>query len=158
MSEPSEVLDALEHGPLHRFSDFPELADIPRAGAAVYTVWDDAGGLVYAGVSGRSRTSKTGPWGRLRSHWIGRRSSDQFCVYVADHYVLPGLTREQVDAIADAEPSLFLDDLVAAVIRKRFAFRVVVVPDYSTALGVERSIKSGVLAAGRPRLNPNKRR
>jgi hypothetical protein len=89
------VLRRLETGPLHRFADFETVADLPRKGAAVYTIWDDEGALVYVGVSGRSATSKTGPWGRLRSHWNGRRSGDQFCVYVADHYVLPEL-RDQI--------------------------------------------------------------
>jgi hypothetical protein len=32
------------------------LTDIPRAGAAIYTIWDDAGELIYVGVSGRSAT------------------------------------------------------------------------------------------------------
>jgi hypothetical protein len=79
------MLEALESGRLHRFSDFPTLTDLPRSGAAVYTVWDDAGALIYVGVSGRNAASPTGRWGRLRSHWNGRRSGDQFCVYVADH-------------------------------------------------------------------------
>jgi hypothetical protein len=135
--EPSSVdradfeaaLGRLENGPLHRFADFETVADLPREGAAIYTIWDDAGDLIYVGVSGRSATSTTGPWGRLRSHWNGRRSGDQFSVYVADHYVLPELSQEQVEAIAAKEPSLFMDDLVAAVIRERFSFRVVVVPE-----------------------------
>jgi hypothetical protein len=150
------LLEALEEGPLHRFADFDTVADLPREGAAVYTIWDDAGALVYVGVSGRSATSSTGPWGRLRSHWSGRRSGDQFCVYVADHYVLPELSAGQVEAIAAKEPSLFMDDLVAAVIRDRFSFRVVVVPAYSTAITLETAVKSGELAAGRPRLNPQR--
>jgi hypothetical protein len=150
------LLERLENGPLHRFADFETLADLPREGAAVYTIWDDEGALVYVGVSGRSATSTTGPWGRLRSHWNGRRSGDQFCVYVADHYVLPELSQEQIEAIAAREPSLFLDDLVASVIRDRFSFRVEVVPDYSTALTLETAVKSGDLTAGRPRLNPRR--
>ena len=85
------------------FADFPTLTDLPRTGAAIYTIWDYAGALVYVGVSGRSATSTTGPWGRLRSHWGGRRSGDQFWVYVADHYFLPDLTRDQFEAIAAPE-------------------------------------------------------
>jgi hypothetical protein len=144
------LLRTLEQGPLHPFADFETVADIPREGAAVYTIWDDAGALIYVGVSGRSATSRTGPWGRLRSHWRGKRSGDQFCVYVADHYVLPELSEEQVQAIAANDPSLFMDDLVASVIRERFSFRLTVVPDYSTALKLEAAIKSGELAAGTP--------
>jgi hypothetical protein len=80
------LLDQLEHGPLHRFADYATLTGvIPGSGAGVYTVWDDAGGLVYAGIAGRNPAGK-GLVSRLRSHASGRRSGDQFCVYVADHY------------------------------------------------------------------------
>jgi hypothetical protein len=155
-SDLEDVLGRLQNGPLHRFADFETVADLPREGAAVYTIWDDEGALIYVGVSGRSATSTTGPWGRLRSHWNGRRSGDQFCVYVADHYVLPDLSTEQIQAIAAKEPSLLMDDLIAAVIRDRFSFRIAVVPDYATAIKVEITIKSGQLSAGPPRLNPQR--
>lgn len=148
------ILESLERGPLHRFAEFPTLTAIPRAGAAIHTIWDDARELIYVGVSGRSATSRTGPWGRLRSHWNGRRSGDQFCVYVAGHYVLPDLTRDRVEAIAAREPTLYLDDLVAAYVREHFYFRIAVAPDYATALATEDAIKAGALAAGRPRLSP----
>jgi hypothetical protein len=152
------MLEALESGPLHRFSDFPTLTDLPRTGAAVYTIWDDAGALIYVGVSGRNSASTTGPWGRLRSHWNGRRSGDQFCVYVADHYVLPTLTREQVGAIAAPDPTLSMDDLVANHVRAHFGFRVAEAADYSTALATENAIKAGALGAGPPRLDPARNR
>ena len=88
------LIDQLEHGPLHRFAEYATLATvIPGSGAGVYTIWDDAGGLVYAGVAGRN-PSGAGFASRLRSHASGRRSGDQFCVYVADHYVLPELSRD----------------------------------------------------------------
>ena len=38
---------------------------------------------------------------RPRASHGGRRSGDQFCVHIADHYVLPELTREQIEAIRD---------------------------------------------------------
>jgi hypothetical protein len=89
------LIDQLENGRLHRFADYTMLGDIiPGGGAGVYTIWDEAGGLVYAGIAGRNPAGK-GLASRLRSHASGRRSSDQFCIYVADHYVLPELTREQ---------------------------------------------------------------
>jgi hypothetical protein len=85
------LIGQLEHGPLHRFADYATLTDvIPGSGAGVYTIWDDAGGLVYTGIAGRNPAGK-GLASRLRSHASGRRSGDQFCVYVADHYVLPEL-------------------------------------------------------------------
>src|SRR5215203_6780390 len=104
------LLAQLEHGPPHSFADFATLAAlIPGSGAGVYTIWDDDGGLVYAGIAGRNPAGK-GLASRLRSHASGRRSGDQFCVYVADHYVLPDLTREQIEAIRDSR--LSMDTLV----------------------------------------------
>jgi hypothetical protein len=86
------LIGQLEHGPLHRFVDYATLTKvIPGSGAGVYTIWDDAGGLVYTGIAGRNPEGR-GLASRLRSHASGRRSGDQFCVFVADHYVLPELS------------------------------------------------------------------
>lgn len=148
------LIDQLEHGPLHRFAEYATLGTvIPGSGAGVYTIWDDAGGLVYAGVAGRNPAG-AGLASRLRSHANGRRSGDQFCVYVADHYVLPELNREQIEAIRDSE--LSMDALVREKVQTSFAFRFIVVDDYRTALHVESLIKSGRLDAGQPRLNPTR--
>jgi hypothetical protein len=85
------LLNALEHGQLHWFAEWPAAA-VPRSGALVYTVWDRSGQLVYVGMAGRGETTAArgpGPFGRLNSHASGRRSGDQFCVYVCDRLVLP---------------------------------------------------------------------
>lgn len=66
----------------------------------------------------RAATQREGLASRLRSHASGRRSGDQFCVYVADHYVLPELTREQVEAIRDSR--LSMDMLVREKIHAAF--------------------------------------
>ena len=42
---------------------------------------------------------------RRRASHGGRRSGDQFCVHIADHYVLLELTREQIAAIRDSRLS-----------------------------------------------------
>jgi len=118
------LIDELEHGPLHRFAHYAMLTDvIPGSGAGVYTIWDDAGGLVYTGIAGRNPAGK-GLASRLRSHASGRRSGDQFCVYAADHYVLPEPTREQIEAIRDS--TLSMDALVREKIHVSFGFRFVV--------------------------------
>jgi hypothetical protein len=75
------------------------------AAPACVTIWDDAGGLVYAGIAGRNPAGK-GLASRLQSHASGRRSGDEFCVYVGDHYVLPELTRQQIEAIRDSRLSM----------------------------------------------------
>src|SRR3954452_10668086 len=118
------LIEQLEQGPLHRFVDYATLVDvIPGSGAGVYTIWDEDGGLVYAGIAGRNPAGK-GLASRLRSHASGRRSGDQFCVYVADHYVLPELTREQIEAIRDSR--LSMDALVRDKVRAAFSFRFAV--------------------------------
>jgi hypothetical protein len=108
MQPDPEVIAALIDGPPHRFAE-PIAADVPTSGAGVYTVWDERGELVDVGVAGRNPDG-AGLANRLRSHASGRRSGDQFCVYVADHYVLPELTREEVESIAASELSMELDN------------------------------------------------
>src|SRR5947208_2247003 len=83
--------------------------------------------------AGRGLTS------RLGSHASGRRSGDQFCVYVADHYVLLDLTRDQIEAIRDSR--LSMDSLVREKIHCAFGFRFV--DDYRAAIQLENMIKSG---------------
>ena len=85
-----DPLALLSTGPLFWFADWP-CGEVPRSGALVYTISDRSGRFVYVGMAGRglvddpaSTTVRTGagPWGRLGSHASGRRSGDQFCVYV----------------------------------------------------------------------------
>jgi hypothetical protein len=89
----------LEAGPLHRFQDWPN-DQVPRRAAGVYTVWDGER-LLYVGMSGRAMTAADlevspngrvvakGLWTRLNAHAAGRRSGDQFCVYVCDRFLVP---------------------------------------------------------------------
>src|SRR4051794_4752510 len=120
MQPDADVIAALLDGQAHRFADTLSV-EIPRSGAGVYTIWDEDGKLVYVGVAGRNPEG-SGLASRLRSHASGRRSGDQFCVYVADHYVLPELSREQIQAIAEGQ--LSLDKLVREKVHRSFTFRV----------------------------------
>jgi hypothetical protein len=95
-----EAMKELARGALHRFSDWPN-ETVPKVAAGVYSIWMGRGEtLVYVGMSGRSATEEklaaartgkkaSGLHTRLASHWAGRRSGDQFVVYVADRLVLP---------------------------------------------------------------------
>jgi hypothetical protein len=149
--EPAHLAE-LEVGPAYRFAEHAGRGEvIPASGAGVYTIWDDDGALVYVGVAGRNPSGK-GLASRLRSHASGRRGGDQFCVYVADHYVLPGLSREQIEAIRDSR--LSMDALVRERIQSAFSFRFVAVADYRAALALERAIKTGALKSRLPLLNP----
>src|SRR5690242_12451404 len=99
-------LSALAAGSLHPFSawDRSEVAEAP----GVYAVWRGAE-LIYVGMAGRAAGQKSGLRGRLVSHTNGRRSGDQFCVYICDRLVVPHLTKEQLAQVADG--SLSLDKL-----------------------------------------------
>jgi hypothetical protein len=145
-----EQLQALKTGPLHPFADFHELEDLPRTGAGVYTIWNESGQLVYVGIAGRNIVGK-GLRGRLGSHYSGRRSGDQFCVYVSDRYVLLDLTDEERAAIGAGE--LSMDEKIRDYVRAHLAFRYVEVGDYETAIRVETAVKAGTLGTA-PHLNP----
>ena len=92
-------MQELEAGPLYRFQDWPN-DQVPKRAAGVYTVWD-GDRLLYVGMSGRAMTAEDlevspngrvvakGLWTRLNAHASGRRSGDQFCVYVCDRFVVP---------------------------------------------------------------------
>lgn len=99
-----------------------------------------------------ARGSTTGLWNRLASHASGRRSGDQFCIYVADRLVLPTLGSNQLARIAKGRASM--DHLTRDFIREHLTFRFVTSPDGRSALELERSIQAGAMPVGKPQLNP----
>jgi hypothetical protein len=152
----------LETGPLNRFQDWPN-EQVPKRAAGVYTVWEGER-LLYVGMSGRAMTAEDlevsrggrvvakGLWTRLNAHASGRRSGDQFCVYVGDRFVVPELTSSQQQQLAAG--SLSLDSLVRAFVRERLTYRFVITADGAEAAGLEGAVRRGALAAGVPYLNP----
>src|SRR5436853_4475000 len=120
-----EALAELRCGPVHAFAEWPNPA-VPNGKVGVYTVWSDDQ-LVYVGMAGRAISPRvegaelqepaklTGLRSRLNSHASGRRSGDQFCVYVFDRLVLPTLRPEQIQA--GAQGRLSLDSLIRQFIR-----------------------------------------
>jgi len=155
-------VEELASGTLFRFADWSSDL-VPRRAAGVYTVRRDEK-LVYAGVSGRGAqredfvvdsggpSQAKGLWTRLNSHASGRRSGDQFNVYVCDRFIVPGLTPAQQRQIGQGQ--LFLDELTKSFIREHLGYRFAVYADGAEALAVERSIRGGALSAARPFLNP----
>lgn len=150
MAEPE--ISILETGPTYWFSDWPVTA-VPRSGAITYTVWDRSGRFIYVGMAGRSGASLngSGPFGRLASHASGRRSGDQFCIYICDRLVLPTL-HNRFPEIASGQ--LSLDRLTRDFIRVELGFRFIAVADGPTALAIERNVQRGALRCGKPFLNP----
>jgi hypothetical protein len=142
------------------FADWPE-PSVPTFGAGVYTIWHNDGRFIYVGMSGRGMTAETlrrntpqGIYTRLKSHASGRRSGDQFCVYVADRLVLPTISEEDITAVALGRHKM--DAIVRRYIHENLSYRYAMLPDGATAFSVETAIKSGEWGHGRPLLNPSR--
>ena len=144
-------LAALHTGEIHWFSDWPHSV-VPKSGAAVYTIWDRSGRFLYGGMAGGGKgPNDKGPFGRLDSHANGRRSGNQFCIYVQDRVIL----RRVINRIPDiTERKLSLDDLVKEYIRTELGFRLLVCQSRAEASQIERQIKDGCLPCGKPEFNP----
>jgi hypothetical protein len=147
MPLPDDVAAALGRGESYSIADWPNPA-VPRHGAGVYTVWHADGRFVYAGMSGRGITEETvarnsplGLYTRLASHAGGRRSGDQFCVYVVDHLVLPTLS--EVDNAAISSGQHQMDAFVRRYIHEQLRYRFLMVPDGATGYRLEATIKEG---------------
>ena len=150
----------LSHGALHPFSSWPN-PSVPTFGAGVYSIWHSDGRFIYVSMSGRGiaattprRNKPQGIYTRLHSHAMGRRSGDQFCVYIADRFVLPTLSKEDITAIATGRHQM--DAFVRRYIHENLSYRFVMLPDAARAFAVEAKLKSGEWAYGRPLLNPAK--
>ena len=143
-------MSPLETGPLHWFRDWPN-PQMPAAAAGVYTIWDAAARLVYAGMAGRgftaqsvtehraANTKKKGLRSRLESHWSGRRSGDQFCVCVAIAPFFPHSRATRLRRLPAA--MLRLDALVQKYVHEHLAYRFLELPDAKSAESLERQVR-----------------
>jgi hypothetical protein len=124
----------------------------------VYAIWRDPGELVYVGMSGRgletrSTTGKRfGLWTRIASHAKGRLSGDQFCVYVANRYVIPALMPSELPKFASGE--LTLDTLTRRYISEHFSYSFTLVDTSQEAHALEREGRRGLTFGMKPTLNP----
>jgi hypothetical protein len=130
-------VDELDAGPLFRFADWPN-AQVPRRAAGVYTIWRGED-FIYVGMSGRGaqredlvavpgrHSAPKGLWTRLNSHASGRRSGDQFNVYVCDRFIVPVLTLGQQRDIGAGH--LLLDQMTRDFIRATFSYRFIIHDD-----------------------------
>jgi hypothetical protein len=157
-------LSELRLGPLRAFADWPD-STIPNWRAGVYTIWD-GDSLVYVGMAGRgleagahdselarASSKRKGLRDRLNSHASGRRSGDQFCVYVFDRLVLPSLSADQMRA--SGLGTFSLDAATRSYIREHLTYRYVVTEDAAAASSLEREIQLGALG-DLPLLNPRR--
>jgi hypothetical protein len=100
-----EPVQELAGGGAHPFSQWPN-PEVPILGRAfTQSGTGTAGSSTSACPGGRyssgtiPRNTPHGIYTRLQSHASGRRSGDQFCVYVPDRFVLPILTRDDIAGI-----------------------------------------------------------
>jgi hypothetical protein len=152
----AQLATDLARGAAYLFSDWPNPA-VPTFGAGVYTIWHKDGRFIYVGMSGRRintdtihRNTPQGIYTRLQSHASGRRSGDQFCVYVADRLVLPNLSQDDIGAIASGRHQM--DAFVRQYIHENLSYRFVLTPDGSAAYAVEkthRNIEAAPVLGGR---------
>jgi hypothetical protein len=162
VAKPDDVA-ALSTGIAYRFSDWPN-PEVPNWRAGVYTIW---GGdqFLYVGMAGRGMADgahlteeamatkrNRGLRDRLNSHASGRRSGDQFCVYVCDRLVLPSLG--QVDVAKVAGGHLSLDALTREYIRDRLTYRFFVTETSADARKLEATVRVEGLQGTMPMLNP----
>jgi hypothetical protein len=142
----------------HRFADWPN-ADVPRVAIGVYLIWD-GDEFVYCGMSGRDlrevveASKKKGLTTRLDSHAGGRLSGDQFCVYVANRFIIPRLTQDQLPRFQKGD--LTLDQLTKEYIRKRLEYQFAVVSTGKEARDLEAAYRNGTMLGAKPLLNPAK--
>lgn len=149
----TDALSALHQGPLYWFSDWPT-GEVPSVGSIVYTIWNRADAFIYVGMAGRNgiiSAKPKGPFGRLESHASGRRSGNQFCIYVCDRFVLPRV-HNRIPEIAEGK--LSLDQLTREFIRAELGFRFVPVENAAAARTLEQTLQRGEWGIGCPFLNP----
>lgn len=140
-----------------QFSDWPN-PQIPAVAAGVYAIWKDSD-LIYCGMSGREIDSKTsaslkkyGMITRLASHASGRLSGDQFCVYVANRFVIPSITAAELALFESG--TLTLDARTKSFIHQHLDYAYTLVEKSADAYNLERAARRGELFGMKPYLNP----
>ena len=111
-----------EKHPTLSFTEDPKI-HIPSFGSIVYTVWDNKDKFIYVGIGGVGQSPNTplkkrNPRSRIKQHCSGKRSGDQFCVYVHDNYVVPSLDLQTYKFVKGD-----LDRLTQEYIHKNLSYR-----------------------------------
>ena len=152
MLDRHDLSDLFENGRLVSFSEDPR-EHVPKTGSMIYTVWDKHGRFIYVGICGIQKHPKDrNPLSRILSHASGRRSGDQFCIYVHDFFVIPELFKSR-----KYEPSKgTLDQLTKQYIHSHLFYRFLslTTPDSDIVVRkLEKKIRAGKLGM-KPFLNP----
>ncbi len=138
--------------PLRQFST-GNVTDIPSWGSIIYTVFLDQSDYIYVGIGGLSgKTAKErNPRSRILQHSQGRRSGDQFCIYIQDFYVIPELIGKYY-----TPQKGYLDQLTKEFIQSRLTYRYLVIQTEDSDQVVrklERELQNNLYGFGVPLLN-----
>ena len=105
--------------PTIRFSEDPK-DHLPLRGSIIYTVFDRREKFIYVGIAGIQKLpDRRSSISRMMSHRSGRRSGDQFCVYVHDAFVIPELVKKGSYAPSRG----LLDRLTKEYIQENLSYR-----------------------------------
>ena len=129
---------------------------IPNYGSIVYTIWNKKNEWIYVGIGGLGQSPNTplhqrNPVSRIQQHQSGRRSGDQFCIYVHDKFVVPQIDLKKYEFVRGS-----LDKLTKQYIHEELFYRFIVIQnDNSIQLvrKIENDLKSGLEGFGKPLLN-----
>ena len=118
---------------------------IPTNGSIIYSVWNQDEEFIYIGISGLQKSlEKRSPLSRMIAHASGRRSGDQFCIYIHDFYVVTSLVQQ-----GSYRPEKgVLDKLTKEYIQQNLFYRFLSFISYDSdeiVRDLEHKIKSGVL-------------
>jgi hypothetical protein len=146
----------LESGLRWPLRDLPDNPHPPKGPPGVYTLWHDEE-FLYCGMAYKDATETTNPqaaglWGRLRTHWAGRRTG-YLNVQVLDRFIIPELSKDELSALRVGDLSLAAR--LRAWMHQHADYRAWISPDGSSAREVEDHIRStGLPMTGPPQLNP----
>ena len=124
----AQLWDELNQQSNHRFADWPN-KEVPKGKPGVYLIYQ-VNDLKYVGMASANL------YGRLNQHARGKRSGDQFCVYVGDRMVMPKLGIDQMKGVFSGEYSL--DDAIKEFVRSQLSYRYLLVTDDPTARALEK--------------------
>ena len=139
------------------FASWPNLS-VPAVTAGVYAIWRNDK-LIYCGMSGREIDSKGkaapkkyGLVTRLNSHASGRLADGQFCVYVANRFVIQSLKAEELPLFSSGV--LTLDARTKTFIHDHLEYAYALAETSADAYDLERAARSGQVFDVQPCLNP----
>lgn len=129
------------------------IKNIPEYGSIIYTVFLDKSEFIYVGIGGLSGKTvrDRNPRSRILQHTQGRRSGDQFCIYIQDFYVIPSLMGKPYQPVKG-----YLDRQTKEFIQSRLTYRYAVIQTENTdkeVRSLEREIQSGKYGNPLPTLN-----